>query len=69
MRAKEYLEMIRKLDELINRKIRQADNWKKMAYSINVDPRKESYDPNRASSANRNVIVMFRNVSRSVNRQ
>ena len=37
MRAIKYLSQIKKLNDLINRKIRSAEHWREMAYNISME--------------------------------
>ena len=51
MKAAEYLERIRQLDEKINRKTRMAERWRQMAYSVPANTTKPHYGGTRATSA------------------
>ena len=51
MKAIEYLNRVRNLSDQINRKIRTAERWREMSFSITAAPLKQNYNPNRSTSA------------------
>ena len=51
MRAIKYLNQIKKLDELINRKVRTSEHWREMAYNISVDYKEECINKSHATNA------------------
>ncbi|MCR5510368.1 MAG: hypothetical protein K6F54_05400 [Lachnospiraceae bacterium] len=51
MKIKDYLKMPYRLTKQIARHKREMEHWRTMAYSLNQDPSKPHYNPNRATSA------------------
>lgn len=51
MRAIDYLNQVKQLNNQINRKMRTAAHWREMAFSITNTAYGEKHNPNRATSA------------------
>ena len=67
MKAKEYLQQIRKLDKLIENKLIERQHWKNLAYSITGNQTSENVQSSKKPDKMANAVDKYVDIEREIN--